>query len=204
MHTIPELYQDFPPPEITFTKWIDPLKAIFDKHKKNKDKGFDDDDSNEFSELYDYNGPAINTIQGIIPLNETTLPSTVFKFYRADTNFFMTNYCRYIIETTLGVETFDLITPYRWRIAVATRFNDADVQDRIRNRVYAYINHMRKTLRPEKIDSGRNLLSKQYKFWAIVEDTIKKVIHGNTKQEVEEKLAEYIKLHPDAKISKSW
>lgn len=68
---------------------------------------------------------------GIMPLTEWTVPSKIFNFWVAHTNFRMTQEIQDIIDTTDGVETLDIFTPYRWRIGIGKAFQSRIVKERI-------------------------------------------------------------------------
>jgi hypothetical protein len=192
---------------IQFKKWHDPLKAIYEQYKKNK--GDDEFDKSDFSDMYEYHGPVMQTPHGVIPINEANLPSTVFNFWRADTNFLLTKPLVFIIQMTLGVETFDVITPYRFRIAVGTLFDEDDVKERVNRNVYDYLNKFKKsdiahTMMPKTKKIDIELLRKQFTLFAVVENGVTKIIHGNTKEEIENKVKDYLVTHKDGKAFYSW
>jgi hypothetical protein len=82
--------------------------------------------------------PAVRTILtpfGVLPITEETLASKYFKFWVGHTNFKLLN--RYIETVGLieGVETIDVLTPYRFRISIGKLFKDRDVMVEIRKRL---------------------------------------------------------------------
>lgn len=73
----------------------------------------------------------MNTPMGIIPMTEHTTAGNIFNFWTAHTNFRITTDIIETIDNTEGVESFDLFTPYRWRIAIGKAFNSCRVKDRL-------------------------------------------------------------------------
>lgn len=79
------------------------------------------------------------TPMGIIPFNENTASSKIFNFWVGHTNFNLSKKVVQIIEETDGVETLDIFTRYRFRIAIGKVFKDADVMKNINDNVYEYL-----------------------------------------------------------------
>lgn len=86
----------------------------------------------------------ITTPFGIIPINENTASGSIFNFWNGHTNFPITKRIAKIIEETNGVETINVFTKYRFRIAVGKAFEDSSVMRQINNNVYTCIenNHV--------------------------------------------------------------
>ena len=81
------------------------------------------------------NMPSIKTIMtpfGMMPLTEQSLASSHFKFWVGHTNFkLLKGHCK-TIGSVAGIETMDILTPYRFRIAVAKLFVDREVMSEVR------------------------------------------------------------------------
>ena len=84
----------------------------------------------------------IATPMGMIPLNDNTASNKIFNFWVGHTNFDITHHIGRIIELTDGVETLDIFTRYRFRIAVGKAFDDSTVMRQINSRVYAELMHV--------------------------------------------------------------
>lgn len=78
----------------------------------------------------------IATPLGIVPITENTASGKIFNFWVGHTNFDITKKIADIIETTEGVETLDIYTRYRFRIAVGKAFSDSDVMRNINKKIY--------------------------------------------------------------------
>tara|TARA_R100001163_G_scaffold55355_1_gene42814 strand:- start:2362 stop:2832 length:471 start_codon:yes stop_codon:yes gene_type:complete len=74
----------------------------------------------------------IMTPFGMMPLTEQCLASNHFKFWVGHTNFKLLKSYTKIIGSTEGVESIDILTPYRFRIAVGKLFSDRDVMSKVR------------------------------------------------------------------------
>lgn len=81
----------------------------------------------------------ITTPFGIIPFNENTASSEIFNFWTGHANFAITIDVASIIEAVDGVETLNIFTKYRFRIAVGKAFADSDVMREINKQVYNYL-----------------------------------------------------------------
>jgi len=82
---------------------------------------------------------SIVTPFGILPLTEHTMASKHFKFWVGHANFKLTEDFYKVIGQHPGIETLDILTPYRFRIAVGKMFTDRDVMSSVRNVV---VNHV--------------------------------------------------------------
>lgn len=127
-------------PKIVWQKWIDPFGEDSNESKwMDYDKEPDDDIDHEISELKKYieqqnNNKPIKVIAsplGIIPYNEHTASSKIFNFWVGHTNFSITPDIVKILELADGVETLDVFTRYRFRIAIGKCFLDSDVMQNI-------------------------------------------------------------------------
>lgn len=79
------------------------------------------------------------TPMGIIPITENTSSSKIFNFWMGHTNFSITHRVAEIIEETEGVETLDVFTRYRFRIAIGKAFTDSSVMKNINDSVYEHL-----------------------------------------------------------------
>lgn len=79
------------------------------------------------------------TPMGLIPFTEHTASGKIFNFWVGHTNFNITKSVTSIIEETKGVETLDIFTRYRFRIAIGKAFKDAEVMHTINERVYEHL-----------------------------------------------------------------
>ena len=131
--------------EVYWEKWIDAYQEEIDEI---------DQALGQFEDLQDLEGleydidpetmekleamssmPSIKTIMtpfGMMPLTEQSLASNHFKFWVGHSNFKLLNSHRKIIGSVRGVETMDILTPYRFRIAVAKLFVDREVMSEVR------------------------------------------------------------------------
>lgn len=76
-----------------------------------------------------HNIPIIATKMGLVPILEHTQAGKIFNFWVAHTNFRMTKELLNIVNETDGIESLDLYTPYRWRIAIGKAFDSAAVKE---------------------------------------------------------------------------
>lgn len=130
-------------PIIIWEKWKDPL-GFEDQEETNLDhvdqNSYDEEDLEEEPvKSKRLKCHIINTPFGMIPINENTASTNIFNFWSGHTNFAITQTISDIIESTDGVETLNVFTKYRFRIAVGKAFNDSLVLRNINNNIYGYI-----------------------------------------------------------------
>ena len=82
---------------------------------------------------------SIVTPFGVLPLTEHTMASKYFKFWVGHSNFKLTEVFYKIIGQHPGIETLDILTPYRFRIAVGKLFVDRDVMTSVRDAMVKYV-----------------------------------------------------------------
>ena len=134
-----EYPQDY---EVYWEKWVDAYQSEIDEIDQALEEfedfqGLEYDIDPETMEKLEAmsNMPSIKTIMtpfGMMPLTEQSLASNHFKFWVGHTNFKLLNAHRKTIGSVAGIETMDILTPYRFRIAVAKLFVDREVMSQVR------------------------------------------------------------------------
>jgi hypothetical protein len=134
---------------IIWEKWRDPFgeDEDFDENLEN----FLGDSEDEYDNELESNllNPIVNqkkirvvaTPMGIVPINEYTSSGKIFNFWVGHTNFDLTKNIGLLIESIEGVESLDIFTRYRFRIAIGKAFNDSDVMQEIQHTTYEYVNN---------------------------------------------------------------
>jgi len=132
---------------IIWQKWSDPFGQDYDDmnwtdyHKKNNteyanDENIEEDDLQEDKpEIKAQYIQVIKTPMGIIPMNEHTSCTKIFNFWLGHTNFNISENVAKEIENTDRVETLDIFTRYRFRIAIGKAFKDSSVMQTIQNKL---------------------------------------------------------------------
>jgi hypothetical protein len=131
---------------IIWMKWRDPVaplikSKIVEPYEPDEDEfdpayvdaretfGYDDRPNPYEEELQGgYKGPVVVGPIGLVPLNETNLPSSLFNFWMGYTTFEVTDDLEDAIELVDGVETLDVFTRYRFRMAVGRAHDDKKVR----------------------------------------------------------------------------
>jgi len=122
--------------QIAWEKWRDPFGSDIEAHELPNRTPIEEDDiddliaENEHGEDIDdlldtekeVKIAVMTTSMGMIPMMEHTRAGALFNFWTAHTNFRMTKTLFDIIEDTHGVESLDVMTSYRWRIAIGKAF----------------------------------------------------------------------------------
>ena len=128
--------------EVYWEKWVDVYQEEIDEIDQALSE-FEDLQDLEYDidpEMMDKlesmaNMPSIKTIMtpfGMMPLTEQSLASNHFKFWVGHTNFKLLKKHSKIIGSVEGIESVDILTPYRFRISVAKLFVDRDAMAKVR------------------------------------------------------------------------
>ena len=145
--------------DIGWEKWVDAyeqeLEDATDIELEYEEEDIDELDSEnikDISALFGHNSfmPMIKSIMtpyGILPLTEQSLASKHFKFWVGHTNFMLGDGKKTsvkdfekLIGSVLGVESIDILTSYRFRIAIAKMFKDREVMDNIKRTIIGFMN----------------------------------------------------------------
>jgi hypothetical protein len=130
---------------IVWQKWFDPFGAddevSIDAGIDTSDNIDEEDETTGVEDQMSHHQKmrAIATPMGLIPYTENTASSKIFNFWVGHSNFNINEHIIDIIENTDGVETLDVFTRYRFRIAIGKVFDDARVMKEINDQVYRYL-----------------------------------------------------------------
>lgn len=145
--------------DVGWEKWVD---AYDQELESIQDIEEEDDDSFSEEELLEFGiegmegfsfgkqlTPIIKSIMtpfGILPLTEQSLASRHFKFWVGHTNFMLGDGqltspedFEKIIGSVLGVESIDILTSYRFRIAIGKMFKDREVMSNVKDRLIGFV-----------------------------------------------------------------
>lgn len=139
-------------PLIVWQKWIDPFGKDLDQSRwtdyenENPDIDFhrNEDSDTEDRPIYKQAGETIKVIaspMGIIPYNEHTASGKIFNFWTGHTNFDITKDIMDTLESVAGVETLDVFTRYRFRVAIGKCFDEALVMNTINKTIYKFLDN---------------------------------------------------------------
>ena len=133
--------------DVYWEKWIDAYEADIDMDLEDKEmekdefglffEGVPEEEQNSIKSIQ-----TIFTPFGVLPLTEHSLASTYFKFWVGHSNFKITVSTNALISKVEGVESLDIFTPYRFRIAVGKLFRDRDVMSKVKD---IMVSHARKS-----------------------------------------------------------
>ena len=131
--------------DVYWEKWVDAYEqeleeeASIIEHLKSMYLEFSEEEESLYKELSEEEMTGFKSIKtimtpfGMMPLTEQSLASNYFKFWTGHTNFKLLKSHINTISMVDGVETIDVLTPYRFRIAVAKLFIDRNVMASVRN-----------------------------------------------------------------------
>ena len=136
-------------PLIVWQKWIDPFGKDVDESRwtdyENESPSIDmenlDDDVSHTAKQSGQTIKVIASPMGLIPYSEHTASGKIFNFWTGHTNFNISKDIIDILESVNGVETLDIFTRYRFRIAVGKCFDDSLVMDDINKTIYKFLDN---------------------------------------------------------------
>lgn len=143
--------------KIIWSRWKDPMAALVARNEDEDDPdfrqaistfGFEEDESDQ--KVFAYVGPS-----GIIPVIP---PSDNFNLWVGDTNFDLRDHMN-SIEKVPGVELFEFLTRYRFRMAIGRAFKESEVKAAVE-----------KVVNPSAsrgIPKIAETLNKQFPCWAV-------------------------------------
>lgn len=187
---------------ILWRQWQNPLI--------DPDDNDDDDDSDTDEEIEDideehhhkYHGTVLVGPMGILPITEHNDISKSFNFWVGHTNFNLDQQVVSTLENVEGVETLDIMTRYRFRVAIGQVFDTEDVLTNIENALQLSLTAP--VPQPvNNLDMLKLHLNSKYKYWAIfiLPDNELDYKTGETQDSVQKKIATYPKK---AKVLASW
>ena len=135
---------DVPTPtghDVYWEKWIDAYEEQTVAIESEEEESVYEEEEEMLAEKFALmsNIKSIMTPFGIMPLTEQSLASQHFKFWVGHANFKLTDRVYHVVGNTPGVETLDILTPYRFRIAIGKMFVDRDVMSTVRTNLLTYI-----------------------------------------------------------------
>jgi hypothetical protein len=109
-------------------------------------------------------GPCIVGPMGVIPLNESNQPGKLFKFWMGHTNFRLTQSDMSQMSDVPGVEAVDVISQYRFRLAVGQLFSSKKVMKAITRTLCTT---EPKLVVKQGLEAVKAVLMASHKHWAI-------------------------------------
>ena len=128
---------------IFWQKWEDPLtqmKKQISNHNRTQNLGsldWGNEDVDELPMNQMQAMPLISTPMGLMPAPVPDM--SAFNFWIGHTNFNITLPIWRIVNTSLGVETLDVFSPYRFRIAIGAAFNQNTVKINVGASIKKYL-----------------------------------------------------------------
>lgn len=137
---------------VYWEKWVD---AYADDPEMTTPKDNEEDQFNENEMFLDEEEQLMREFQslnniktiftpfGIMPLTEHSLVSNHFKLWVGHSNFKLTNKFYNIIGNVNGVESLDILTPYRFRMSIGKLFRDRDVMSEVKKAMLLVVGDIR-------------------------------------------------------------
>lgn len=124
-------------PKIMFEKYICPLQELSKKNNDEEDLGYTEefDEDKKMMKQFQY----IQTSQGVLPLVTGNVASLSFNLWIAHTNFRMSFDLKDFINNIEGIESFELISPYRWRFSIGKLFNEDSIKKLMEDKILTYM-----------------------------------------------------------------
>ena len=132
--------------DVYWEKWIDAFEQedsqLEEEIQEMQELLANEEGIDEDLEIVDQSVSHIRTIvtpYGILPLTEHTKASSHFKLWVGHSNFKLTEDFYKVIGQQPGIEALDILTPYRFRIAVGKMFVDRDVMKDVRDTMVTHV-----------------------------------------------------------------
>ena len=132
--------------DVYWEKWIDAFEQedsqLEEEIQEMQELLANEEGIDEDLEIVDHSVSHIRSIVtpfGILPLTEQTKASSHFKLWVGHSNFKLTEDFYKVIGQQPGIEALDILTPYRFRIAVGKMFVDRDVMKDVRDTMVTHV-----------------------------------------------------------------
>ena len=132
--------------DVYWEKWIDAFEQedsqLEEEIQEMQELLANEEGIDEDLEIVDHSVSHIRSIVtpfGILPLTEHTKASSHFKLWVGHSNFKLTEDFYKVIGQQPGIEALDILTPYRFRIAVGKMFVDRDVMKDVRDTMVTHV-----------------------------------------------------------------
>lgn len=151
------------PNEIIWEPWADPFQPHEDEIGYRDEEKTAYEEATEERQEHPYKPIAVisSPTLGVVPVMPHAIPSKSFNFWIGHTNFTITEEVAYILEEALGVETLDIISRYRFRIAIGKAFSSSEVKQNIVKLL------CESDSLEENIHNLKSKLSSENKYWFI-------------------------------------
>jgi len=148
---------DVPTPtgyDVYWEKWIDAFEEEIEEEVQIDEEGFIEEEMSDTEEGPSYEDQimsegifkqsmshirSIITPFGVLPITEKTMASRYFKLWVGHANFKLTEDFYTVIGQSEGVEALDILTPYRFRIAIGKLFVDRKVMKAVRDKMVSHV-----------------------------------------------------------------
>jgi len=143
---------DVPTPagyDVYWEKWIDAFEEEIEAEIEiEEEEGFLEEEMSGYEDQVMGEGifkqslshiRSIITPFGVLPITEKTRASRYFKLWVGHANFKLTEDFYTVIGQSDGVEALDILTPYRFRIAIGKLFVDRKVMKAVRDQMVSHI-----------------------------------------------------------------
>jgi hypothetical protein len=151
------------PNEIIWEPWADPFQPHEDEIGYRDEEKTAYEEATEERQEHPYKPIAVisSPTLGVVPVMPHAIPSKSFNFWIGHTNFSITEEVAYILEEAMGVETLDIISRYRFRIAIGKAFSSGEVKQNIVKLL------CESSSLEENIHNLKSKLSSENKYWFI-------------------------------------
>ena len=143
---------DVPTPagyDVYWEKWIDAFEEEIEEEVQiDEEEGFLEEEMSGYEDQIMNEGifkqslshiRSIITPFGVLPITEKTMASRYFKLWVGHANFKLTEDFYTVIGQSEGVEALDILTPYRFRIAIGKLFVDRKVMKAVRDKMVSHV-----------------------------------------------------------------
>lgn len=145
-----------------------------------------------------FKGHVLYGNNGIIPVSKESLPNKSYNLWVADSNFRFPKKTYEILDFEVeGIDGWECITPYQLLVGFARLFDEDEIKKNIEEAFVKYMSSQNNLI----IKNTNENLKSLFKHFAVAIDNdvgISIIISGKTKEELQDKIKQYIKNNPSS------
>ena len=121
--------------KIIWKKWKSPYEKLQENFQKEQDDDYEEIWKDSYQKDDDDNhSPMMQTPMGFVPINLYNSPTKEFNLWMMHCDFYITQEIKDIINNEVkGIESINIISPYRILIGIGMAFNEKKVKLNIEN-----------------------------------------------------------------------
>ena len=122
--------------KIIWKKWKSPYEKLQESFQKEQDDDYEEVWKDSYQKDDDKHNPIMQTPMGFMPINLYNSPTKEFNLWMMHCDFYVTQEIKDIVNDEIeGIESINVVSPYRILIGIGIAFNERQVKLNIENRL---------------------------------------------------------------------